>query len=326
MRPDSAAPSMVENMTVPRGFEVHDWFGKALRHTPIPELVEALRQRLAGAQEPIEMRETRNCLAMALRLDNRIDEARTVLFAIIADEPKNPRGYISLANFELYDADALQAMAAIDQAIVLANASGDFRREALGVKGRIALKLERFDILESVLRDIMALRFERRNVDIGIERDFLDRAPAGAIDPELVRAYDAYPEKHRAERTAVRRKGWFGSLHQIADLDYQQRTWLNPPNPSPHWSHEGFREDVPNEHELDAGRRRGLLTEEEHAIMSSVYESVAAYEPPGGKEYDHEAILADPAWHAVVAKADAARRRLLELTDDPRERCSLLGE
>jgi hypothetical protein len=114
----------------------------------------------------------------------------------------------------------------------------------------------------------------------------------------------------------------------IADLDHQRRTWLNPPTPSPHWSFVEFRECFPKVDQLDDAKRRGFLSDAEHAIMTGVHDALSpqSYKPPGGKEYDHEAILADPAWRAVAAKADAARRRLLELTDDLRERRSLLGE
>ena len=134
--------------------------------------------------------------------------------------------------------------------------------------------------------------------------------------------------EYSAELIADLRDWWFDSVREIADLDFQRRTWLNPPTPSPHWSFVEFRECFPKADQLDDAKRRGFLSAEEHAIMMDVHNalSLQSYKPPGGKEYDHEAILADPAWHAVAAKADAARRRLLELTNDPRERRSLLGQ
>src|SRR5262249_14695581 len=42
------------------------------------------------------------------------------------------------------------------------------------------------------LRHIMRLTFTRGNLDEEIERNFLDRAPAGCIDAEVARAYDRY--------------------------------------------------------------------------------------------------------------------------------------
>jgi hypothetical protein len=134
--------------------------------------------------------------------------------------------------------------------------------------------------------------------------------------------------EYSPELIADLRDWWFGSVHEIADLEYRRQTWLNPPTPSPHWSYVEFRACFPKADQLDDARRRGFLSEKEHAIMMGVCNALSSqsYKPPGGKQYDHEAILADPAWHAVVAKADAARRRLLELITDPRERRSLLGE
>jgi hypothetical protein len=83
-------------------------------------------------------------------------------------------------------------MSIIDRAIEAAYRSGLFRRQALGVKARIALQLERHDVVEGVLRDILLLKFTRKNVDVGRERDILDRLPPGSIDGEVARQYDEF--------------------------------------------------------------------------------------------------------------------------------------
>ena len=83
-------------------------------------------------------------------------------------------------------------MSFIDRAIPVAYRSGVFRRHALATKARIALKLKRYDIVEGILKDILQLTFTRKNVDIGRERDILDRLPPGSIDPEVARQYDEF--------------------------------------------------------------------------------------------------------------------------------------
>jgi hypothetical protein len=83
-------------------------------------------------------------------------------------------------------------MPIVDRAVAAAMAAGVFRREALGVKARVAVELRDFVLVENVLQQIMALIFTRGNADIGVERDFFDRLPFGSIDPDVARAYDEY--------------------------------------------------------------------------------------------------------------------------------------
>jgi hypothetical protein len=42
------------------------------------------------------------------------------------------------------------------------------------------------------------------------------------------------------EEWADLRRQWFGSVYEIADIERQRRTWLNPPNSGPHWSYVEF--------------------------------------------------------------------------------------
>jgi hypothetical protein len=48
----------------------------------------------------------------------------------------------------------------------------------------------------------MSLTFTRGNLDVEVERDFLDRAPPGCLDAEVARAYDAYCRAHGKTGTA----------------------------------------------------------------------------------------------------------------------------
>jgi hypothetical protein len=38
------------------------------------------------------------------------------------------------------------------------------------------------------------------------------------------------------EEWANLRRWWFGSVYEVADMEFQRRTWLTPPTPSQHWS------------------------------------------------------------------------------------------
>jgi hypothetical protein len=73
----------------------------------------------------------------------------------------------------------------------------------LGTKARIAPALEKFDVVEDVLRRLLELQNDSRGVDITVERDFFDRLPPGVIDETVALQFDDY--SRRASRTARRK-------------------------------------------------------------------------------------------------------------------------
>jgi hypothetical protein len=61
-------------------------------------------------------------------------------------------------------------------------------------------------------------------------------------------------------------------------------------------------------------------------LLATLHEALVSHKAPGGNDYDHRAVLEDPAWHAVVAKAERIRQQLLTLTVDPIEQSYLMGQ
>jgi hypothetical protein len=118
---------------------------------------------------------------------------------------------------------------------------------------------------------------------------------------------------------------WFCQVNELSDIDLQRRTWLDTTNTNPHWSYVEFIESYPHEDQLSYALKHGWLTPHEFAILRELGRLLDAHTPPGGNYYDHAAVLADPAWQAVVSAAERAQRRLLAMTTDQREREMLLG-
>src|SRR5215813_13438632 len=129
----------------------------------------------------------------------------------------------------------------------------------------------------------------------------------------------------RSSVVAALRRWWFQMIYEITDRELQRRTWLDPARTDPHWSYLAFVSSFPGVEGLDDTKRCGLISPEEHAIMIDLSTAVHCHKAPGGNVYDSAAVLDDPAWHAVTAKADFARRRLLDLTKDASERQELRG-
>jgi hypothetical protein len=97
-------------------------------------------------------------------------------------------------------------MEIIDRAIEAAYRSLNFRRAVLGVKARIALAQEKYDVVEDVLRRLLQLTPDMRGADITVERDFFDRLPPGVINETVARRFDHYSPQ--ASRPAGRRADW----------------------------------------------------------------------------------------------------------------------
>jgi hypothetical protein len=127
-----------------------------------------------------------------------------------------------------------------------------------------------------------------------------------------------------SEDFANLRRQWFGSVYEIADIDYQRRTWLAPPTKSPHWSYVEFCCSYPSIGQLQFARSHGHLSAEEFELFVSLNKALTSHK--AADDYDNLAILNDPRWHTVVAKAEQIRQQLLTLTVDPVEQSYLMGQ
>jgi hypothetical protein len=121
------------------------------------------------------------------------------------------------------------------------------------------------------------------------------------------------------------RRDWFLGVYELSDIDLQRRTWLDPANANPHWSYVEFVEKYPDREQLAYALKQGWLTAAEFELLSELRRILEDHTPPGGGYYDHDAILADPAWHSVVETAERVRQQLLATTADRQERDMLLG-
>ena len=152
-------------------------------------------------------------LAMALKtflnVAGRDREALMLLDDLCKRHPDEIRPRISRATNYLYFLDDPdEALRAIDLALQLAHRDGFFRREALGVKARILLKLGRGEQLCQVLEEIMSLQMIKGVPDVGRERDFVDRAPPGLISEDVLARYNQFRPKRAGDTTVDEPPEW----------------------------------------------------------------------------------------------------------------------
>ncbi len=112
-----------------------------------------------------------------------------------------------------------------------------------------------------------------------------------------------------ADRDGWRRE-WLYCLGRFADLPAQQAQWLDPQEANPHHTFvellcSYFDDLLGGEPDYSMVLAEGLVTPPEAEAVAHFHDCVSDYHSPAG-DYDHRAILQDPAWHAVVDAAALA--------------------
>jgi tetratricopeptide (TPR) repeat protein len=172
---------------------LHRWYEQLQRTCADQEIVDKILKRIEAEKDRETARSLAFILASEFRREERYREADTILWDLSEQNPAEPYPLIELAEQKLYDEQKLdEALEIVEKAVVRARASGNFRRNALGVKARIAEKLRRYDLIANVLREIMTIKISESRVDVGVERDFVDRLPSGVIDAELLQQYNKF--------------------------------------------------------------------------------------------------------------------------------------
>lgn len=173
---------------------LYQWYDELQRTDTDEAIVQKINARMAAASDKDDARSLAFILAGELTRQERFREAENILVDLSAQDPIEPYPLIRLAEVKLYYEQELDdALQVVDSALERARASEHFVRLALGVKARIAERLGRYDVVADVLRAIMAMSAPGSSrVDVGVERDFFDRIPSGAVDVALLHEYEAF--------------------------------------------------------------------------------------------------------------------------------------
>jgi tetratricopeptide (TPR) repeat protein len=186
-------------MSVDRFEGIWRWVEQLRAELPLGDAISivAARVETAGIEDHYSLAWNLDDL---LREAGRYQEALELLDRIIELYPANVRPLISKASLNLYWLDdAEEALRCIDRALERAYRTESFRRESLGVKARILLQLGRGEQLTPVLEEIMSLNIVKGDLDIGRERDFVDRAPPGLIPQDVVDRYNQFRPKRAGD-------------------------------------------------------------------------------------------------------------------------------
>jgi tetratricopeptide (TPR) repeat protein len=175
--------------------EVEYWYKNLRRtnHRAHGKIIKTIEDRIRANPDAPEIDDLYRMLASEYSSLGDFAAAERIERRLADKHPDDPLPLNTLASNKCSLQDQPEeAMVLINRALEVARRTGEFRRYTLGNKARIALALERYDIVEAVLREIMQLKIDPEVADIGRERDFFDRVPPGSIDPGVARQYDEY--------------------------------------------------------------------------------------------------------------------------------------
>ncbi|HEX4693319.1 hypothetical protein [Sphingomonas sp.] len=127
------------------------------------------------------------------------------------------------------------------------------------------------------------------------------------------------------------RAGLFGSIAELADIDYQRATWLDPEMQNPHYGYVEFVEcfydssggsyDETDPTAVHAPLRHWIetkvLSQVEADSIWPLHLALKACRPKD--PYALDVILDDAAWQVVVATAYKAKEGLIPIVKSPEE-------
>jgi hypothetical protein len=182
-----------------RMVELSRWADELWNTLPLAEALEAIEDRIRDADSDDRYTLTLDLKNLLLGA-GRESEAERIIDEMIACLPDDVRFPLSKASLYLYYTEEPEkALDAINMALDRAYRTGFFRREALGAKARILLKLGRGEQLSQTLEEIMSLEMKYEIPDSRRERDFVDHAPPGMIAEDVLARYNIFCPKRDNE-------------------------------------------------------------------------------------------------------------------------------
>jgi hypothetical protein len=173
--------------------DLQQWYEERQRALSDHEVVEDIERRKKRESDPEILRSLDLILASEFQRQGRYSDAENVLLALNRRDTAEPYPLIALAEQKLYyERNLDSALEIAGEAVRGARMSGKFRRNALGVRARIAKQLQRYDLIAEALREIMSIKFSESRIDVGVERDFIDGLPSHAIDEQLRSQYEEF--------------------------------------------------------------------------------------------------------------------------------------
>jgi hypothetical protein len=177
-------------------FEVHKWYQNLRSSDKRGDHTASILKRIDTSENGLELRALNEVLHTEYLFQDRILDAIVLMEQEVRAHPTDSLMAITLAGDYLYHLeDAKTSLIKIETAWQKAKASGDFQRHALNTMARVALALDRYDLLEDCLWQIIQIDVRPHQMDVGRESDFFDNADKSRLPDELILRFQDYLKK-----------------------------------------------------------------------------------------------------------------------------------
>ncbi|HEY7609670.1 MAG TPA: hypothetical protein VIF14_10610 [Alphaproteobacteria bacterium] len=179
--------------------DLRDWYMEQCRERSPHEVIVALESALERcASDPARLFIIAS-LAHQHELIDQWEEAESCIHDLIKLSNGAPEWWIRLAEFYHYSHRNLPAAArTIRTAVRRAQEEGSFVRQSLTTQIRIAISENDFPLVSRALRQLINAPVDLAKPDVWYETDFLDRIPAGTVEPDLLKRYRELAQTRRA--------------------------------------------------------------------------------------------------------------------------------
>jgi hypothetical protein len=107
---------------------------------------------------------------------------------------------------------------------------------------------------------------------------------------------------------------WKDSIEELTSLEHQRETWLDPAEPSVHYSFVEFMccyfDDLLCGISYNQLVENGYVSEQEKTILIEWHTALDSYNSPQNDDYDDAAILNDPEWIRIAGLGAIAWKKL----------------
>jgi hypothetical protein len=154
------------------------------------DLTGLLRSEVLESNDQEEKVYIYSLLAKELQSHSRLLEAEAAIRASIEIQPEIPDSWITLALHHFYYTHQLEdALSAINTAVEKSHLEGNFVRQSLLERIRIALELERYFLVEESLMALLLYEPAHGSLDVDLEGEFLSRIPPGTVNASVIERY-----------------------------------------------------------------------------------------------------------------------------------------
>jgi tetratricopeptide (TPR) repeat protein len=170
--------------------DLEQWYHQLLLENRNKSYIDTIRIRLMLEELDPERYAIEILLFREFRRTGMYSEAKEVIDGIIERHSHEifPRVWLAELYLSFLD-NPVKALKIIESAVVLAGEQGVLQRYVWGVRARIAVKLNRYDLLEECLSRLLDLSRTANEKDVGLEVDFFTHADHTRLSKSIVEQF-----------------------------------------------------------------------------------------------------------------------------------------